>query len=318
MAPRKTDEPWLHQATGFWSKKVDGKLYRLDRDYRTAKKKLAELRKKLAREAAGEDDWLGASFLKLCEEYLDDVKAKKEPATYTTNRYRLLRALKHLPSGLKVGEVRRIHLSQIERKLTGERSPTTVRDTLAAVQAVFGWAVRQDLIEHSPVAGYQKPQAQQRSRIITPHEFQCLLRAAWRNPPFRRLLIAMRRTGARPAEIRKLTWDMVYLEEGVWIIPRHKTITMQRQPRPRIIPLPECIEKMCRWLKTRATADQPHVFLNIRGRPFTKDGLAQTMDRTRTRAGLKQDSGEQIVLYTNAIPLPPTPYRKSRRSNWQS
>jgi integrase len=299
MVRRKADETWLHEASGFWSKKINGKLYRLDRDYRVAKKKLAGIRRAIARQGAGEDHWLGRSFQELCEEFLDDAKARKEASTYRSYRYRLVRALKHLPLGLRVAEFRRIHLSQVERKLIGTMSPTTVRDTLSAVQTVFGWAVKQDLIEQNPVAGYTKPRGRQRSRIVSPPEFQALLRALWRNSPFRRVLIAMRHTGARPSEIRNLTWDMVNLEQGVWIIRKHKTITMQRDPLPRIIPLPDCVAAMCQWLKNRATTDEPHVFLNAWGRPYTKDRFVQTMDRARKRAGLKTDVGEQIVLYSN-------------------
>ena len=299
MSRRKADEPWLHQESGFWSKKVAGTLHRLDRNYRVAKKKLAAIRRQQARRSAGADEWLSRSFRDLCEEFLDDAKARKEASTYSSYRYRLLRALKHLPRDLKVGEFRRFNLSQVERKLSGKVSATTVRDTLATVQTVFGWAVRQDLIETSPIAGYQKPRARQRTRIISPEEFQKLLRSLWRNAPFRRVLIAMRRTGVRPSEIRELTWDMVNLEQSVWIFRKHKTITMQRQPLPRIIPLPDCVAQMCYWLKRRAPTDEPRVFLNGWNKPYTKDRFVQTMDRARKRAGLKAESGEQIVLYSN-------------------
>ena len=299
MTRRKANEPWLHEASGFWSKKIGGKLYRLDRDYRVAKRKLAEIRKASARRNAGEDEWPHRTFLEFCEEFLDDVKARKEPATYTSYRYRLLRALKHLPIGIRVGEIRRIHLAQIERKLTGKVSPTTIRDTLTTIQTAFNWALKHDLIESNPVAGYQKPRRRQRTRIIAPEEFQALLRSAWRNTAFRRVLIAMRMTGARPGEIRNLTWEMVDLNKGVWVIRKHKTVTMQRDPLPRIIPLPPCIQAMCKWLKNRNPERVPHVFLNARNLPYTKDRFVQTMDRTRRRAGLKTKDGEQIVLYSN-------------------
>jgi len=33
MPKRNPKEPWLHEASGFWCKKVTGKLHYLDRDY---------------------------------------------------------------------------------------------------------------------------------------------------------------------------------------------------------------------------------------------------------------------------------------------
>jgi integrase len=299
MARRERDKPWLHQDSGLWSKKINGRLYRLDRDYRTATKKLAVLCRDLARQDATGDDWLGRSFRELCEEFLDQAGARRQELTYSSYRTRLLRALKQLPRELKVGEFRRSHMALVETKLSKDLSPTTVRDTLAMVQVVFSWAVKQDFLEHSPVAGYEKPRARHRTRVITPAEFQALLRAAWRNPPFRRVLIAMRPTGARPSEIRELTWDMVDLHEGVWVYKKHKTITMQRDPLPRIIPLPDCILKMCRWLHARKWRTDEHVFLNKWNKPYTKDRFVQTMDRTRRRAALTAVGGEQIVLYSN-------------------
>jgi integrase len=109
----------------------------------------------------------------------------------------------------------------------------------------------------------------------------------------------MRHTGARPSEIRELTWDMVDLHQGVWLYKKHKTITMQRDPLPRIIPLPDCILKMCRWLHARKRQTDEHVFLNKWNKPYTKDRFVQTMDRTRRRAALTAVGGEQIVLYSN-------------------
>lgn len=45
-----------------------------------------------------------------------------------------------------------------------------------------------------------------------------MLRACGRNRPFRRVLLALRTTGCRPGEIRGLTWQMVDLDQRVWII----------------------------------------------------------------------------------------------------
>ena len=33
-------EPWFHEASGFWCKKVKSQLYYLDKDYKAAKKRL--------------------------------------------------------------------------------------------------------------------------------------------------------------------------------------------------------------------------------------------------------------------------------------
>jgi integrase len=203
-----------------------------------------------------------------------------------------------LGTTVRVVELRKFHLAKIEQEMSaGRYSITTVRDTIATVQGVFAWAVSQDLLDINPLIGYRKPRARRRTRVITPTEFGSLLRHSDRH--FRRFLIALRLTGCRPGELRSLIWEWVDLERGVWIIPEHKTITRQQEPRPRIIPLPRTVLMMCRWLARRPHQPSDHVFLNRRGRPYTKDCLVRKMDRLRERAGIHKKAGEALVLYSS-------------------
>lgn len=283
MARKLSGRPWLHGASGWWCTTVNKKRKKLDKDYRVACRKLKALRTQQKREA---------------DEYLADTKARKKPATYVSRRHRLLGALRILGVTIRVGELRKFHLAKIEQVLSGkDYSPTTIKETIASVQGAFNWAVAQDMLDTNPLAGFQKPRARRRTRIITPEEFQSLLRHA--NPNFRRILIALRLTGCRPAEVRTLIWEWVDLERALWVIPEHKTITRQREPRPRIIPLPEPVLKMCRWLAPKPHLPTDHVFLNTQGKPYTKDSFVHTMARIRKRAGIEPKGGEQIVLYSN-------------------
>ena len=135
-----------------------------------------------------------------------------------------------------------------------------------------------------------------RSRIITPNEFRDLLRHS--DPSFRRALVALRQTGCRPGELRSLIWDWVDLEHSYWIFPDHKTITRQRQPKPRIIPLPPTVHKLCTWLARQPHRPTDHVFLNALGTPYGKDTFSRKMARVRARARIEPKAGERIVLYS--------------------
>ena len=298
MSKLSPNEPWLHKASGFWCKKVSGELLYLDRDRTVAKRKLSRLLRDRERQESGDRDWLQAPFSELCDVYLDEVKGAREPATYEGYRYRLLRALKILGPHLRVGQVKRGHLKKIETELRKlDRSPTTIRDTLATVQNVFRWAVVCEWISHDPSVGLEKPKARRRTRVVTRKEFAALLQASNRNRPFQRVLLALRKTGCRPGEIRKLTWEMVDLDRRLWILPEHKTVTTQATPKPRIIPLPDSIWRMCRRLKERQP-ESSYVFVNAWGNPYSKDRLVKTMSRVRDRAGIEVKAGEQIVLYS--------------------
>ena len=297
--PRKPAiKPWLHQASGYWCITIFAKRHYLDLDYHTACQKLNAIRTKQTREDAGAVEWLDAPFITLTGEYLDDLKQRRKENTYRGNRYRLLRVWKILGTELRVGQVKKFHLNEIEKSMTGSYSPTTISDTLTTVIGVFNWAVKYDFLTVNPLIGYAKPARLGRTRIILPAEFQALLRHS--DVAFRRVLIAARLTGCRPGELRSLIWEWVNLDSGFIIFPDHKTITMQRKPMPRIVPLPKPIWKLCRWL-ARRNSPRPadHVFLNMRGKPYTKDCLVTKMARIRLRAGIEKVGGENIILYSN-------------------
>ncbi len=299
MGRPRSKKPWHHAPSGYWCCTVNGKREYLDRDYKLACRKLNELRSKVKREEAGGKEWLDAPFAELVDEYLTDIKARRKSTTYVSARYRLLRALEVLGTKVRVGEVRKSHLAKIEANLTssGSYSPTTIKDTLVIVSGVFNWAVKHDYVDVNPLIGFERPAARTRSRIIEPEEFQALLRVADVN--FRKVLIALRLTGCRPGEVRSLIWEWVDLGNALWVFPDHKTITRQRHPRPRIVPLPGPVFRLCENLAKSGNEPTEHVFVNQWGQPYTKNCFVRKMARLRKRAGLKPKAGEQIVMYSN-------------------
>ena len=187
--PRKpSDKPWPHTPSGYWCATVNGRREYLDKDYKAACRKLKALRSQAKREATGGREWLDATF---ADEFLADRKHHWKPDTYDVNRARLLSALRILGTCLRVVEFRKFHLAKIEREFRAkEYSPSTIRGTLTVVQGVFNWAVEHELLDASPVPRYKKPAERQRTRIITPNEFETLLQYSDRC--FRRFLLALR------------------------------------------------------------------------------------------------------------------------------
>ena len=298
MARKPNDKPWFHGASGWWCATIGGRRKKLDKDLKVACRKLKSLRRKAKHPQLANRDWLDAPFSELADEFLDDVKARRAATTYRSFRYKTLRALRILGTTLRVGEMRKLHLSKLEQAMVKEEySPTTTRDTIAMVQQILNWAVDLELLDSSPVPKYKKPAAHSRSRVITPEEFKAIFRKADRH--FRRFLIALRLTGCRPGELRKLIWAWVDLERGLWIIPEHKTITRMKTPRPRIIPLPRAVLMVCQWLARKPHKPEDHVYLNKLGIPYTMDCVVRKMARLRERAGIEAKGGEQIVLYSN-------------------
>jgi integrase len=301
-SPRK---PWFHAPSGFWCAQIAGKRHYLDRDPAVAQRKLRKLLQDQKRGDAARREWLDAYFSDLADEFLDDVQARRKPATFRSYKEMLELAQRHLGTQRRVGEFAKLHLTKLEGALTGGYSPTTVFKVLQAVQRVFNWAVQNDLLECSPLAGYTKPKPRERTRTIDADEFQKMLRGS--GPPFRRLLLALRLTGARPCELRDLRWREVHLDvrvgglgegSGFIILAEHKTVARMKHPRPRIIPLPPPVRKMLRVLARAPHGPDDCVFRNADNNPWTRTALHSRMRRLRQRTGLKQKGGESIVLYS--------------------
>src|SRR5262245_26368292 len=95
-------KPWYRAPSGFWCAQIDGKRHYLDRDRGAAERKLKKLLQDKRRGDAGQKEWLDAPFADLADEFLDDVKARKKPATYRSYQEMLELTRQHLGAGLRV------------------------------------------------------------------------------------------------------------------------------------------------------------------------------------------------------------------------
>ena len=160
----------------------------------------------------------------------------------------------------------------------------------------FSWAVEQGILPKNPLAGMKRAKPMPRQRAITDGEYLAMLRAT--DSDFRRLLFALRQTGARPGELRELTWEQVRPDH---LLPReHKTVAKVR--KPRIIHLTPCMQRFLAVLKKRSKSD--YVFLNGRGRPWTSNAVRLRVARLRDKLGLADDVCAYLIRHafgSNAI-----------------
>jgi integrase len=120
----------------------------------------------------------------------------------------------------------------------------TIKRVVAVVKRPFNWAVKMQELRYNPLAGVTHA-AGERRRPMTDAEFrtlQCNTTAV-----FRRVLVFLRLTGARPGELAMAQWSDLDLERGVLTLRRHKTVKKTR--RPRIVPLTPALVKLLIWLR---------------------------------------------------------------------
>lgn len=147
-------------------------------------------------------------------------------------------------------------------------SDWTRKGAVAGVQACMNWAVKLGLIPANPFRGFSWP-AGERGEPMPLHEFAAMLRHS--PPPFRRYVIALRRTGARPGEIASATWPDLDPASACIDLDRHKTRKTSGQSR-RII-LDDVMLRLITWL-ARRPAWSRYIFANAKGTRWTQPAIS--------------------------------------------
>jgi integrase len=99
---------------------------------------------------------------------------------------------------------------------------TSRRCAVICVKRAYNWCEGEGILTSNPMKKVKKPAAMRRERIITEDEWRDLF-AAIRDQEFKDFVTALRETGCRPGEVRKVTAAQVNLELGVWVLEHHKT-----------------------------------------------------------------------------------------------
>ncbi|MDB5310656.1 MAG: site-specific tyrosine recombinase XerC [Gemmataceae bacterium] len=167
-----------------------------------------------------------------------------------------------------------------------------------AVRCLFRWAHASKRIPEYRFGKFQGPPCGQRERVLSLAEYRQVTRRAGR--ALRTILPFLRRTLARPGELRGLRWRDLYLDKQVIRLTKFKARDRRRDNvRVRVIPLTAVVVRWLRHLqRVRAWLPDDHVFVNSRGRPWTKNALRLAMHRAAAAAGVNVAEGERVVCYT--------------------
>jgi integrase len=145
----------------------------------------------------------------------------------------------------------------------------------------FSWAVDEGILARNPLAAMKRPKPAPRQRAITDAEYLAMLRATDSN--FRRLLFALRQTGARPQELRELQWTQVKSDHI--LLTQHKTSGKTR--KPRVIHLAPMMQRF--FAVWRRRSNSPYVFLNADGKPWTANAVRLRVMRLKKKLALPDD-----------------------------
>jgi integrase len=115
----------------------------------------------------------------------------------------------------------------------------------SSVQRAMNWAVTMRIIRENPFRGLKLNEQKKHGRDMKPEELQALLRAS--DPYFRRFMMALALTGARPGELASLQWAHVDWERNIAVLKKHKT--SKKTGKPRVLVFPPAFMKLLSWIK---------------------------------------------------------------------
>lgn len=180
----------------------------------------------------------------------------------------------------------------------GIKSDWTRSRWIASICGVFNAAARLGVVDRNPFQGVARTRGGE-GRDLTEEEFQKAYKRA--TPAFRRFMMFLRQTGARPGEAKRLTTRHVDIENRVCILAEHKTA--KKTGRPRRIYLNEVAAEILAPLLDQAAPDNV-LFRNSLGRAWRSNSLEKNWRKLRLRANLPKDAklyGCRHMFGTNAI-----------------
>jgi integrase len=106
-----------------------------------------------------------------------------------------------------------------------EGTPIAANRTLAAIRALFNWALRRDMIESTPAALVERPGEEvRRERTLTADEIKAVWAAATEvGYPFGQFFQFALLTGQRRDEVARMRWSDVDFDTKLWTLPAEAT-----------------------------------------------------------------------------------------------
>jgi integrase len=116
--------------------------------------------------------------------------------------------------------------------LQGIAAPVAANRAHSIVRKFFNWAVENDLISSSPLAGIRAPNREKsRDRVLTDDELATVWHAKL-GYPLGQILQLLILTGQRHGEVGGMVWTELDLDAGVWTLPPERTKNGRRHEVP--------------------------------------------------------------------------------------
>ncbi len=213
----------------------------------------------------------------LFDTFLGWVEKNRAAGTYYNSKHYLTLFAQRLGPAFTIAKLEGIHVTQWIESNPGW-SPSTGNDAVSIVQRAFNWAVKRGHLPVSPVAYVdEKPRRTRRETVFNPEQWK-QLRGLVRDQQFGDLLDFMWATGCRPKEAREIEAHHVDIDNAMIIFPPSEA---KGELHERVIFMPD---EAVAIIRRNMREDGP-LFLNTKGRPWTKDSINCRFQRLKKKVG---------------------------------
>lgn len=272
-------KPWYRQSRGVWYVTLGSKQHNLGPDRDRAFERYKELIAQERRIEPVETETVAA----IIDRFLEWTKNHRAIRTYEWYLQRCQWFVETI-GDLHVQQLKPYHVQEWldahPNWSDGHR-----RGCIIAVQRPLRWATRMGYIPGNPIQHIEKPQGGRREEIISPSEFESLLRHV-RDEQFRELLSVAWTTGCRPQELLGVQARHVDLEHARWVFPKNEA---KGRKRIRIVYLPD--EALSITQRLVLKNPEGTLFRNTRGRPWAAWAVGCRFGK------LKAKTGRRYCLY---------------------
>jgi integrase len=241
---------------------IAGKQYGLGTNYKFANRRFGELMANRPTQSSPSVKEIISRFLLWGENPLN-----LEPSTfkwYTEHLFPFKKEYGHL----RVSELRKHHLTAWLDKTCKNVKANTRNVAIRAITRPFNWAVSEDLISDSPLAGYKLARSECREFFVKPDQWQEIqkLIAGKRFDDFRDYLTVLWETGCRPHEIRIVRSEWINWDFKRWVFPVSKS---KGKRHKRVVYLTETAFEITKRLAEKNPTGP--IFRRKNGKPWDKN-----------------------------------------------
>ena len=283
----KFAKPWYRKRRG-WYVTLDGRQTPLGSERESAFKKYHDLMRQ-----PREQKIPAGSVVAIIDQFLDWVQKNRAADTYVWYQSRLQLFGRRYPD-LQVGDFKPFHVQQWIDGFSNIASGTK-RNYARSIIRCMNWAEEQGIVNRSPIAHFKKPKGGIRETVITPEEYDEILKCI-SNQPLRDLVTFAWETGARAAECLAIERRHLDLAGHRIVFPVQEE-KMQRIPR--IIYLTDKAEEIVRRLALKCPEGM--IFRNTNGGPWTTKSVNCAFIGLQARMGLRVLDNEGFVLAAEEV-----------------